>query len=162
MTNLNIHTEHKIVSQKFFEENALNLHQQKIVFTNGCFDVLHFGHVYYLQQARQLGDLLVVGLNSDASVKRLKGASRPINGEKERAYVLAALAFVDYVVVFEEDTPEKIIKKVKPDVLVKGGDYEISNIVGADFVQQNGGMVTTISFVEGFSSTQIIEKLNIK
>lgn len=159
---MNIHTEHKIVSQDFFEKNALNLHQQKIVFTNGCFDVLHFGHVYYLQQARQLGDLLVVGLNSDASVKRLKGDSRPINGEKERAYVLAALAFVDYVVVFEEDTPEKIIKKVKPDVLVKGGDYEISNIVGADFVQQNGGIVTTIPFVEGFSSTQIIEKLNIK
>ena len=95
-------------------------------------------------------------------MKRLKGDSRPINGEKERAYVLAALAFVDYVVVFEEDTPEKIIKKVKPDVLVKGGDYEISNIVGADFVQQNGGIVTTIPFVEGFSSTQIIEKLNIK
>ena len=95
-------------------------------------------------------------------MKRLKGASRTINGEKERAYVLAALAFVDYVVVFEEDTPEKIIKKVKPDVLVKGGDYEISNIVGADFVQQNGGIVTTIPFVEGFSSTQIIEKLNIK
>jgi D-beta-D-heptose 7-phosphate kinase/D-beta-D-heptose 1-phosphate adenosyltransferase len=162
MTDMNIHTEHKIVSQDFFEENALNLHPQKIVFTNGCFDVLHFGHVYYLQQARQLGDLLVVGLNSDASVKRLKGDSRPINGEKERAYVLAALAFVDYVVVFEEDTPEKIIKKVKPDVLVKGGDFEISNIVGADFVQQNGGIVTTIPFVEGFSSTQIIEKLNIK
>lgn len=162
MTDMNIHTEYKIVSQDFFEENALNLHRQKIVFTNGCFDVLHFGHVYYLQQARQLGDLLAVGLNSDASVKRLKGDSRPINGERERAYVLAALAFVDYVVVFEEDTPEMIIKKVKPDVLVKGGDYEISNIVGADFVQQNGGIVTTIPFVEGFSSTQIIEKLNIK
>ena len=156
---MNIHTEHKIVSQDFFEENALNLHPQKIVFTNGCFDVLHFGHVYYLQQARQLGDLLVVGLNSDASVKRLKGDSRPINGEKERAFVLAALSFVDYVVLFEEDTPGNLIKAVRPDVLVKGGDYALDQIVGADFVRENGGTVTTIPFVEGFSSSQIIEQL---
>lgn len=159
---MNTCTEHKIVSQAFFEENALNLHQQKIVFTNGCFDVLHFGHVYYLEQAKKLGDMLVVGLNSDASVRRLKGISRPINGEKERAYVLAALAFVDYVVVFEEDTPKKLIELVKPDVLVKGGDYDLLNIVGADFVMKNGGTVTTIPFVEGFSSTHIIEQLNIK
>lgn len=159
---MNTCTEHKIVSQAFFEENALNLHQQKIVFTNGCFDVLHFGHVYYLEQAKKLGDMLVVGLNSDASVRRLKGMSRPINGEKERAYVLAALAFVDYVVVFEEDTPKRLIELVKPDVLVKGGDYDLLNIVGADFVMKNGGTVTTIPFVEGFSSTHIIEQLNIK
>lgn len=162
MMEKNTHTEHKIVTQDFFVENALNLHQQKIVFTNGCFDVLHFGHVYYLQRAKELGDLLVVGLNSDASVRRLKGESRPVNGEKERAYVLAALSFVDYVVVFEEDTPENLIKIVKPNVLVKGGDYQLSNIVGADFVQQNGGTVTTIPFVEGYSSTRIIEQLNIK
>lgn len=162
MMEKNTHTEHKIVPQDFFVENALNLHQQKIVFTNGCFDVLHFGHVYYLQRAKELGDLLVVGLNSDASVRRLKGESRPVNGEKERAYVLAALSFVDYVVVFEEDTPENLIKIVKPNVLVKGGDYQLSNIVGADFVQQNGGTVTTIPFVEGYSSTRIIEQLNIK
>lgn len=162
MMEKNTHTEHKIVPQDFFVENALNLQQQKIVFTNGCFDVLHFGHVYYLQRAKELGDLLVVGLNSDASVRRLKGESRPVNGEKERAYVLAALSFVDYVVVFEEDTPENLIKIVKPKVLVKGGDYQLSNIVGADFVQQNGGTVTTIPFVEGYSSTRIIEQLNIK
>lgn len=155
--NLNI--EQKIVSRTFFVENAVKLHQQKIVFTNGCFDVLHFGHVHYLLQAKELGDVLVVGLNSDDSVRRLKGPSRPINGEKERAFVLAALACVDYVVVFEEDTPKELIETVRPDVLVKGGDYALDQIVGADFVTRNGGSVTTLPFVEGFSSTRIIEQL---
>jgi len=154
-----LHIEEKIVPWSFFQENDVKLHNHKIVFTNGCFDVLHFGHVQYLLEAKKLGDLLVVGLNSDASVRRLKGESRPINGEKERAFVLAALAFVDYVVVFEEDTPKELIEVVKPNVLVKGGDYKIENIVGADFVMQNGGTVTTIPFVEGFSSTHIIEQL---
>ena len=154
------HIEEKIVPWTFFKENDVKLHNWKIVFTNGCFDVLHYGHVRYLLDAKSLGDLLVVGLNSDGSVRRLKGESRPINGEKERAFVLAALEFVDYIVVFEEDTPEKLIETVKPDVLVKGGDYQIENIVGADFVMQNGGTVTTIPFVEGFSSTRIIEQLN--
>ena len=155
--NLNI--EQKIVSRTFFVENAVKLHQQKIVFTNGCFDVLHFGHVHYLLQAKELGDVLVVGLNSDDSVRRLKGPSRPINGEKERAFVLAALACVDYVVVFEEDTPKELIETVRPDVLVKGGDYALDQIVGADFVTRNGGSVTTLPFVGGFSSTRIIEQL---
>lgn len=155
--NLNI--EQKIVSRTFFVENAVKLHQQKIVFTNGCFDVLHFGHVHYLLQAKELGDVFVVGLNSDDSVRRLKGPSRPINGEKERAFVLAALACVDYVVVFEEDTPKELIETVRPDVLVKGGDYALDQIVGADFVTRNGGFVTTLPFVEGFSSTRIIEQL---
>lgn len=155
--NLNI--EQKIVSRTFFVENAVKLHQQKIVFTNGCFDVLHFGHVHYLLQAKELGDILVVGLNSDDSVRRLKGPSRPINGEKERAFVLAALTCVDYVVVFEEDTPKELIETVRPDVLVKGGDYALDQIVGADFVTRNGGSVTTLPFVEGFSSTRIIEQL---
>jgi D-beta-D-heptose 7-phosphate kinase/D-beta-D-heptose 1-phosphate adenosyltransferase len=109
-----------------------------------------------------LGDILVVGLNSDDSVRRLKGPSRPINGEKERAFVLAALSFVDYVVLFEEDTPENLIKAVRPDVLVKGGDYALDQIVGADFVTQNGGTVTTIPFVEGYSSSHIIEQLKTK
>ena len=160
MSGMSLHIEEKIVPWSFFKENDVKLHSQKIVFTNGCFDVLHFGHVQYLLEARKLGDLLVVGLNSDASVRRLKGESRPINGENERAFVLAALEFVDYVVVFEEDTPKKLIETVRPDVLVKGGDYQIENIVGADFVMQNGGTVTTIPFVEGFSSTRIIEQLN--
>lgn len=155
----NLDIEQKIVSRTFFVENAVKLHQQKIVFTNGCFDVLHFGHVHYLLQAKELGDVLVVGLNSDDSVRRLKGPSRPINGEKERAFVLAALACVDYVVVFEEDTPKELIETVRPDVLVKGGDYALDQIVGADFVTRNGGSVTTLPFVEGFSSTRIIEQL---
>jgi D-beta-D-heptose 7-phosphate kinase/D-beta-D-heptose 1-phosphate adenosyltransferase len=160
MNDPRIHIEKKIVPWTFFKENEVKLHNRKIVFTNGCFDVLHYGHVRYLLEAKALGDLLVVGLNSDDSVRRLKGESRPINGEKERAFVLSALEFVDYVVVFAEDTPKELIEVVKPNVLVKGGDYQIENIVGADFVMQNGGTVTTIPFVEGYSSTQIIEKLN--
>ena len=159
MSDLHLNIQQKIVSRDFFKENDFKLHQQKIVFTNGCFDVLHFGHVHYLLEAKKLGDILVVGLNSDDSVRRLKGPTRPINGEKERAFVLASLAFVDYITLFEEDTPEKLIKVVQPDVLVKGGDYTIDQIVGADFVMQNGGTVTTIPFVEGYSSTQIIEQL---
>lgn len=159
MSDSNINIERKIVRWDFFTENALELHRQKIVFTNGCFDVLHFGHVHYLLEAKKLGEILVVGLNSDDSVRRLKGPSRPINGEKERAFVLAALSFVDYVVLFEEDTPGNLIKAVRPDVLVKGGDYALDQIVGADFVRENGGTVTTIPFVEGFSSSQIIEQL---
>ncbi len=162
MSKPDLHIEQKIVSGDYFREHALKLHQQKIVFTNGCFDVLHFGHVHYLLEARKLGDILVIGLNSDDSVRRLKGPSRPINSEKERAFVLAALACVDYVTLFEEDTPEELIKVVKPDVLVKGGDYALDQIVGADFVKANGGTVTTIHFVEGFSSTQIIEQLKTK
>ena len=157
---LNNSIEQKIVSCDFFVENAVKLHRRKMVFTNGCFDVLHFGHVHYLLQAKALGDILVVGLNSDDSVRRLKGPTRPINGEKERAFVLAALSCVDYVVVFEEDTPKELIETVQPDVLVKGGDYALDQIVGADFVTRNGGTVTTLPFVEGFSSTRIIEQLN--
>ena len=159
MSDLHLNIQQKIVSRDFIKENDFKLHQQKIVFTNGCFDVLHFGHVHYLLEAKKLGDILVVGLNSDDSVRRLKGPTRPINGEKERAFVLASLAFVDYVTLFEEDTPENLIKVVQPDVLVKGGDYTIDQIVGADFVMRNGGTVTTIPFVEGYSSTQIIEQL---
>lgn len=154
-----LNIEGKIVPRDFFGRNDFKRHGQKIVFTNGCFDVLHYGHVHYLLQAKALGDILVIGLNSDDSVRRLKGPTRPINGENERAFVLAALVCVDYVTLFEEDTPEELIKVVRPDVLVKGGDYTLDNIVGADFVTQNGGTVTTIPFVEGFSSTRIIEKL---
>lgn len=153
------HINGKIVAQDFFVQNEERLHQQKIVFTNGCFDILHRGHVTYLAQARQMGDLLVVGLNSDASVRRLKGPERPVNDERSRALLLAALEMVDYVVLFEEDTPYNLILKVKPDLLVKGGDYDIHNIVGADFVRQRGGEVRTIPFVQGFSSSSIIDHL---
>ena len=147
MNDILQHINRKIVAQEFFVRNEERLHQQKIVFTNGCFDILHRGHVTYLAQARQMGDLLVVGLNSDASVRRLKGPERPVNDEQSRALLLAALEMVDYVVLFEEDTPYNLILKVKPDLLVKGGDYDIDNIVGADFVRQRGGEVRTIPFV---------------
>lgn len=154
------HIEQKIVNQSFFEQNDKALHQKKIVFTNGCFDILHVGHITYLAQARQHGDLLVVGLNTDASVKRLKGPSRPVNQQNDRAIVLAALESVDYVVLFEEDTPQALIEKVRPDVLIKGGDYSLNNIVGADFVQKLGGKVLTIPFVEGYSTTATIQHIN--
>ena len=130
-----------------------------IVFTNGCFDVLHYGHVSYLAEASDLGDKMIIGLNSDASVRRLKGETRPINGQHERATLLAAMQFVNAVVIFDEDTPENLIKAVEPDYLVKGGDYTIDTIVGADFVMSYGGKVITIPLVENFSSTNIIKRL---
>ena len=132
---------------------------QKVVFTNGCFDILHRGHATYLAQARTLGDLLVVGLNTDDSVQRLKGPSRPINNQYDRAFLLASLACVDFVILFDEDTPEQLIHTVCPDILVKGGDYTLDTIVGADFVLQNGGTVTTIPFVDGYSTTSTLNKI---
>lgn len=132
---------------------------KKIVFTNGCFDIIHAGHVKYLQEARKLGDLLVVGLNSDNSVKHLKGTTRPINNQKNRAILLKALRSVDYVIIFEEDTPYNLIKELKPDILVKGGDWKINDIVGADIVLANGGQVFSLSFVKGLSTTAILEKI---
>jgi len=132
---------------------------KKIVFTNGCFDIIHAGHVDYLEKAKSLGDFLVVGLNSDESVKRLKGLTRPVNPVDQRKKVLQALKPVDLVIVFEEDTPERLIKEIKPDVLVKGGDWKIENIVGADFVMSYGGKVYTIDFVYDTSTTKIIEKV---
>ena len=131
---------------------------KKIVFTNGCFDLLHIGHVRYLQEARSLGDLLVVGLNTDASVKKLKGPSRPVQTEKDRAEILAALEAVSFTLLFDEDTPEKLIQQVRPDILVKGGDWKIEQIVGADFVIKNGGQVMSLQFVDGKSTTRLIEK----
>lgn len=132
---------------------------ERIVFTNGCFDILHPGHISYLREAKKLGDVLVVGLNSDASVKRLKGDGRPVNKLRDREMMLAALGCVDYVIPFEEDTPALLIDAIIPDVLVKGGDYDPDNIVGADTVRTHGGQVLTISFVEGYSTTNIIQKM---
>lgn len=131
---------------------------RKVVFTNGCFDLLHVGHIRYLQEARRLGDFLVVGVNSDASVKRLKGASRPLQNENDRAEILAALGCVDFTVLFTEDTPARLIEKVRPDILVKGGDWKIEDIVGGEFVQSYGGQVMSLQFTEGRSTTKIIEK----
>ncbi|MCX5680219.1 MAG: D-glycero-beta-D-manno-heptose 1-phosphate adenylyltransferase [Candidatus Omnitrophica bacterium] len=135
---------------------------RKVVFTNGCFDILHPGHVVYLDKASRLGDLLVVGLNSDKSVRAIKGNGRPINGEHDRAYVLSALGFVDYITVFSENTPERLIRKLKPDVLVKGGDWKVARIVGGDFVRSRGGRVVSIKFVKGYSTSSLLEKMRKK
>jgi rfaE bifunctional protein nucleotidyltransferase chain/domain len=132
---------------------------KKIVFTNGCFDIIHQGHIEYLMKASELGDILVLGLNSDSSVKKLKGKGRPIQGQEARAKILASMFFVSYVVIFEEETPSNLIKIVQPDILVKGGDYKIEDIVGYDIVVKNGGQVLTIPFVDGFSTTSIINKM---
>lgn len=132
---------------------------KRIVFTNGCFDLLHVGHVKYLQKARSFGDLLILGLNSDASIKRLKGEKRPLIGEEERAHILAALDCIDYVVVFDEDTPLNLIEALKPSILVKGGDYTLDGVVGREIVEANGGRVELVQFVDGKSTTNIIGKI---
>ena len=131
----------------------------EVVFTNGCFDILHMGHIDYLEGARELGDHLVIGLNSDASTRRLKGETRPINTEHSRAYLLASLGVVDLVTIFEEDTPADLIKMVVPDILVKGGDYSADSVVGGDTVREHGGKVVILPFKEGYSTTSIEEKI---
>ena len=141
------------------ERERLRHEGKRLVFTNGCFDLLHPGHVRYLTEARTLGDALVVGLNSDRSVRLLKGEGRPILKESERAEVLAALEAVDYVVVFDEDTPQELIAQLLPDVLVKGGDWPLDQIVGRKEVEAAGGKVVSLPFVEGSSTSDIIEKI---
>ncbi len=133
---------------------------KKIVFTNGCFDILHRGHVAYLNEAKSLGDVLVIGLNSDSSVKRLKGPERPVNSELDRKFVLENLKAVDHVAIFGEDTPLNLIKEVSPDVLVKGGDWRPEQIVGSEYVLSKGGKVLSLNFIDGFSTTNIINKIN--
>lgn len=141
--------------QEFLAKNE----GKKIVFTNGCFDIIHKGHVTYLNEAKKLGDLLVVGLNSDASVKRLKGPERPINNETDRQYVMSQLKPVDFVEIFTEDTPLNLILTIKPKVLVKGGDWKIEQIVGGKEVIAAGGDVFSLNFVDGYSTTSIIKKI---
>lgn len=131
----------------------------RVVFTNGCFDILHAGHVKYLRKAKALGDILVLGLNSDSSVRRIKGPSRPVVGQKDRAAVVSSLGCVDYVTVFGEDTPIKVIKAVRPDILVKGADWKAGSIAGADFVKSYGGRVATIPLVKGRSTSDIIRRI---
>lgn len=133
---------------------------KKIVFTNGCFDILHRGHATYLNEARNLGDCLIIGLNSDNSVRRLKGNERPINNETDRQYLLGQLRSVNFVEIFEDDTPLNLIKKIKPSILVKGGDWKIDQIVGAREVLDNGGQVFSLNFVAGYSTTSIIQKIS--
>lgn len=151
------------MKNKIIERNELNIilencrkSNKKIVFTNGCFDIIHRGHIEYLQKASELGDLLFLGLNSDLSVKRLKGNDRPINSEMDRAIVLSALECINYVCIFDEDTPLKLIKLIKPDILVKGGDYKIDDVVGAEYAKKT----TLIDFLYGYSTTNIIKKIN--
>jgi len=132
---------------------------KKIVFTNGCFDILHRGHVEYLSKAKQLGDVLIVGLNSDSSVKMIKGDKRPIVPQEDRAFILSNLSFVDYVVIFDEPTPYELISKIVPDVLVKGSDWSEENVVGKDIVEANGGKVVLIELVPGRSTTNVIKTI---
>ncbi|MCX6258587.1 MAG: D-glycero-beta-D-manno-heptose 1-phosphate adenylyltransferase [Bacteroidia bacterium] len=131
----------------------------KLVFTNGCFDILHYGHVEYLTKASQLGNILIIGLNTDASVRKIKGDSRPVQDERTRAYCLAAFHFTDAVVLFNEETPYELIATIKPDFLVKGSDYHPENIVGYDIVTSSGGKIETIDFAEGYSTSSVIQKI---
>ena len=156
----------QVIQSKIIDNDALaklianyRLKNQRIVFTNGCFDLLHQGHVTYLAQAASLGNRLIVGLNSDSSVQKLKGAHRPIQDEKSRALIMASLHVVSAVIVFSEDTPLNLIQQIQPDFLVKGGDWEPSKIVGADMVQSYGGQVIGIAFIDGYSTTSIEEKI---
>ena len=154
-------TAHKI---KNLEESILQVAEwqalgQKIVFTNGCFDIVHLGHIDYLEKARSLGHKLVLGLNTDASVARLKGPTRPVVNQYARGRMMAAFAFIDLVILFDEPTPKELIETLKPDILVKGNDYALGQIVGADFVLANGGEVKTIALVEGYSTSKLIAKI---
>jgi rfaE bifunctional protein nucleotidyltransferase chain/domain len=143
----------KIIRQKLIKEN------KKVVFTNGCFDILHSGHVDYLTKAKALGDILVVGLNSDKSIRKIKGGKRPIVNERNRAIILSALKPVNYIVLFDEETPANLIDEIIPDILVKGGDWDMDKIVGKDTVLNNGGEVKTIEFVNDQSTSKIIETI---
>lgn len=151
-----------------FDEKALEVIQKwkneekKLVFTNGCFDILHSGHIQYLNEAKKLGDKLILGLNSDDSVSRLKGPTRPIKSQECRADILAFMEVIDMVIIFNEETPYDLISKLIPDILVKGGDWKISEIVGSDIVLKNGGKVKSLSFLKGHSSSKIIEKIEGK
>jgi len=139
--------------------NRLKAKKKTVVFTNGCFDVLHVGHIEYLSKAKSLGDILIIGLNSDKSVRKLKGEKRPVVSQKNRAKVLSALSVVDFVVIFNDLTPIDLIKTIKPDVLVKGGDWKIKDIVGADFVKSRGGKVKSLRYIKGFSTKNLIKKI---
>lgn len=139
--------------------NAWRVNKRTVAFTNGCFDILHNGHIYSLSQAAQEADYLVVAINSDTSVKKLKGNERPINNEQTRATIIASLILVDAVIIFSEETPKNLIETLNPDVLVKGGDYTIDQIAGADFIIKNGGRVVINKIIEGFSTSNLIEKI---
>ena len=150
-----------ILTLKEFQKIRLDIKEKnlKLVFTNGCFDILHRGHIAYLNEAKSLGDLIIVGLNSDSSVKKLKGSNRPYNNENDRAFVLDNLKAVDYVILFSEDTPYNLIKNIKPDFLVKGGDWKEEEIVGSDIVKESGGKVISLKYIDDYSTTSFINKI---
>lgn len=156
-----------IIKKKIFSKEVLKkqiaiwrMKDYKIVFTNGCFDILHHGHIDYLSKAADLGDILIVGINSDTSVKKLnKGANRPIQNENDRALILSSIQFIEALIIFEEDTPYELIQSLQPDVLVKGGDWKEHEIVGADIVKAKGGAVISVPFVEGYSTTDIEKRI---
>ncbi len=155
-----------IIKSKIFSKESLKYQlsvwkfkDKKIVFTNGCFDILHLGHIDYLSKAKSFGDKLIIGLNTDISVRKIKGKNRPFTDENSRATILASLLFVDAVILFDEETPFELIKFVQPDVLIKGGDYKIEDIVGYDIVKANGGKIETLDLLEGYSTSLIEEKI---
>ena len=152
----------KILSRPEMDDILIQIREKglSIVFTNGCFDVLHKGHIHYLAEASDMADILIIGLNTDASVKRLKGPNRPVLDQESRAIALSALVFVDYIVLFGEDTPLELLKIIKPNILVKGGDYQVESIIGYDFVTSYGGKVITLPLVKGYSTTSIIKKID--
>lgn len=147
----------KKIKEKIREE--INSDKKKLVFTNGCFDILHRGHIEYLNQAKSLGDILIVGINSDRSVKALKGEDRPVNNENDRAFLIDNLKSVDYAIIFDEDTPYNIIKEIIPEFLVKGGDWKEEDIVGWDVVKAHGGKVMSLKFVDNYSTTNTLKKM---
>lgn len=149
-------TKIKTLPQALTAVKRLKKQHKKVVFTNGCFDILHAGHASYLSKAKSLGDILIIGLNSDSSVRKIKGESRPVVSQKNRAILLASLEAVDFVVIFKDLTPLKLIKAIKPDVLVKGGDWKKESIVGADFVESYGGKVKSLTYIKGLSTRQLI------
>ena len=156
-----------IIRSKVFTLDSLKhqltrwrLINKRVVFTNGCFDILHLGHIDYLSKSADEGDVLIIGLNSDESVRTIKGKNRPVMDEKSRSNLLASLRFVDAVVLFDENTPYELIKLIIPDVLIKGSDYSINEIVGSDIVINNGGEVKTVEFLPGYSTTDVINKIN--
>lgn len=153
--------QNKIISRSTLSTITKNLKLQnkKIIFSNGCFDLVHRGHIEYLAKASDLADIFVLALNTDASVQRLKGTSRPLQDEYARSILMASLSFIDYVVLFDEDTPFEVITEIQPDVLVKGNDYKAEDVVGYDIVQKNGGTVQTIELTEGYSTSKIVDKI---
>tara|TARA_B100000579_G_C22814484_1_gene847050 strand:+ start:952 stop:1449 length:498 start_codon:yes stop_codon:yes gene_type:complete len=154
-------TDHKIITLEEISNRVLRWRKEsrKLVFTNGCFDILHSGHVRYLQTASGFGDILILGLNSDSSIRKLKGSLRPIMNQDDRAYILSAIKAIDCIVIFDEETPAKLIQTICPDVLVKGGDYLPEDVVGNDTVSENGGIVKIVPYVEGKSTSEIIKTI---